>query len=520
MSREFFDGMGDFDRSISEQSEDPFQTLPARPLRQYTDSVLTSTGMRNQLENTIAELLRSHLPSTTASSTELHTPGWERRLSEATSNPSAPSEPPASGLVPATALEPRRVPEMDDPFATLPENPWRQCTDPTQLISTAMQRRIMKESDLESLPLKVEGVSSVAGLLFENVPSRVIRSDQPSEVDSSWTASPTHVRPTAQAGIVGSDSPMFSDQTTVMIRHIPPKLTQRQLLKEVNDLGLAGRFDFLYIPMDSRRRSNRGIAFINFVTPAVATEYASAQHKQTLRHPSSQRPLEIMPADLQGFEANVAHHTDALQNQADANRPLILKKGSHLGPRRQEFGSGGKDLGKGGRAQQQGQASANTDMGYPSQPQHMQQRPVEGQANLQQQQQPQQQRRLPQQQQQQLQLQQPQEQQVQQHFRALQQQIDQKLLLPQQQQYQEMPFYSDDTIGEHHGGADALVSGGGGGGGQLLAGFAGIAAAPSPDAGGSCGKELQVRFCAFCGTRRGGAAFMFCPSCGNRYLGS
>lgn len=89
------------------------------------------------------------------------------------------------------------------------------------------------------------------------------------------------------------------DCTTVMVRHIPPKLSQRQLLRELHDLGFSDRFDFLYIPMDSRRRSNRGIAFVNFATPDSATEFANIVNGRHLRHPSSQRGVEVLPADLQ-----------------------------------------------------------------------------------------------------------------------------------------------------------------------------------------------------------------------------
>lgn len=124
----------------------------------------------------------------------------------------------------------------------------------------------------------------------------------------------------------GTKSATLNGCTTLMIRHIPPKLTQRQLMREVNDRGFAGRFDFVYVPMDSRRRASRGIAFVNFASGAVAEEFARAVDGHPLRHPSSQRAVEIMPADLQGFDRNVEHHAETLRSHTDSNKPLVLRR--------------------------------------------------------------------------------------------------------------------------------------------------------------------------------------------------
>lgn len=121
------------------------------------------------------------------------------------------------------------------------------------------------------------------------------------------------------------DDACCAELTTVMVRHVPPKFTQPQLAKEVNDLGFHGKFDFLYIPMDSRRRANRGIAFINFFMGVDAKVFARAVHGRPLSHPCSQRPVEVRPADLQGFERNVAHHMEALCSRTDLNKPLFFR---------------------------------------------------------------------------------------------------------------------------------------------------------------------------------------------------
>lgn len=60
--------------------------------------------------------------------------------------------------------------------------------------------------------------------------------------------------------------------TTLMIRNIPNFLTQRQLINMLGGRGLAGCFDFLYIPLDKGTMANVGYAFVNFVTPQWAVK--------------------------------------------------------------------------------------------------------------------------------------------------------------------------------------------------------------------------------------------------------
>lgn len=157
-------------------------------------------------------------------------------------------------------------------------------------------------------------VSTLMGPIFED------------EFQAAWPAPRDGGR--ACGGLLpgAASAPALNGSTTLMIRHVPPKFTQRQLMRELNDLGFAGRFDFLYIPMDSRRRANRGIAFVNFICSDAAENFVHVADGRPLRHPSSQRAVEIMAADMQGFDSNVEHHAEALRNRGDVNKPLILRR--------------------------------------------------------------------------------------------------------------------------------------------------------------------------------------------------
>lgn len=55
-------------------------------------------------------------------------------------------------------------------------------------------------------------------------------------------------------------------RTTVMVKNIPNKYTQRNLL-DLIDGNYAGKYDFFYLPIDFKNKCNLGYAFINFRNP-------------------------------------------------------------------------------------------------------------------------------------------------------------------------------------------------------------------------------------------------------------
>lgn len=116
--------------------------------------------------------------------------------------------------------------------------------------------------------------------------------------------------------------------TTLMIRNIPNRYTQNELILELEALGFASTFDFLYVPLDKGTMSNVGYAFVNFVDPSWATKCMEAFHGYHFkRHRKvSGKIAAVSIAHIQGLEANLAHYKNAAVNTAKMKqrRPLVM----------------------------------------------------------------------------------------------------------------------------------------------------------------------------------------------------
>mmetsp|Transcript_123450 Transcript_123450/g.343894 ORF Transcript_123450/g.343894 Transcript_123450/m.343894 type:complete len:384 (+) Transcript_123450:49-1200(+) len=67
-----------------------------------------------------------------------------------------------------------------------------------------------------------------------------------------------------------SPPPAETPRTTLMLRNVPNDYTRGMLLQLLDASGFAGRFDFVYIPMDFAKMAGLGYAFVNMVSAADA----------------------------------------------------------------------------------------------------------------------------------------------------------------------------------------------------------------------------------------------------------
>jgi hypothetical protein len=96
------------------------------------------------------------------------------------------------------------------------------------------------------------------------------------------------------------------EQTTIMVRCIPLKYTQEELIEEVQKVN--ANFNFLYLPKGNKANKNVGYAFINFTSAIEAAQFMEMFEGHCFEHQSKaniQKQAQVSYADLQGYDANV-----------------------------------------------------------------------------------------------------------------------------------------------------------------------------------------------------------------------
>jgi hypothetical protein len=131
-----------------------------------------------------------------------------------------------------------------------------------------------------------------------------------------------------------SNGSMLSDGqiTTLMLRNVPRKYTQRMLLSAIQAGGFGNDIDFLYLPTDISSGRNLGYAFVNLLSASSATAFREQFHKRQLPGEITKGGLSVSSALVQGFQNNV----DNVMRNASVHRiknpeylPLVLNHYAH-----------------------------------------------------------------------------------------------------------------------------------------------------------------------------------------------
>jgi|Transcript_96419 hypothetical protein len=117
--------------------------------------------------------------------------------------------------------------------------------------------------------------------------------------------------------------------TTMMIRNIPSRYSQQDLLLDLADMGFSGTFDFLYIPMDKSTSSNVGYAFVNFIDPYWANKCTQSFQNYRFKRYSyhgSKKVASVSVAHLQGLTKNLEHYEKSAVNSSKHvhRRPVVM----------------------------------------------------------------------------------------------------------------------------------------------------------------------------------------------------
>ena len=115
------------------------------------------------------------------------------------------------------------------------------------------------------------------------------------------------------------------NRTTVMIKNIPNKYTQKMLLKKI-DKKFKNIYDFFYLPIDLKNKCNVGYAFINFINPVYILKFYEEFNGQHWEKFKSEKICQLAYARIQGHQALLMHFR-SYNNMFQQNvkvRPLIF----------------------------------------------------------------------------------------------------------------------------------------------------------------------------------------------------
>ena len=148
----------------------------------------------------------------------------------------------------------------------------------------------------------------------------------PNGLQSSRRGSTTSASSANSNFTIDIDSVSAGDErrTTLMIRNIPNKYTQRMVIQEIQE-NFVGTLDFFYLPIDFKNGCNVGYAFVNFATGEDVLAFHAVFHGRRWNMFNSEKICELTFARIQGKSNLVSHFQNSSLMQEDKwFRPLIL----------------------------------------------------------------------------------------------------------------------------------------------------------------------------------------------------
>lgn len=93
---------------------------------------------------------------------------------------------------------------------------------------------------------------------------------------------------------------------TMMLKNIPCRKAQEEVMSHIDGKGFSHKYDFFYLPRDVKFRANLGYAFINFVTPEDAAAFQAEMNGYRFANSGSSKACVVVPAHVQGLMNNLA----------------------------------------------------------------------------------------------------------------------------------------------------------------------------------------------------------------------
>mmetsp|Transcript_139163 Transcript_139163/g.444646 ORF Transcript_139163/g.444646 Transcript_139163/m.444646 type:complete len:469 (-) Transcript_139163:100-1506(-) len=120
-------------------------------------------------------------------------------------------------------------------------------------------------------------------------------------------------------------------RTTVMLRNVPSNYSRDMVLDLINEKGFAGKYDFLYLPIDFRTQACLGYAFVNLAAPEDVAEFWRTFSGFADWVVPSKKVCRVTWSDPhQGRDAHVDRYRNSPvmhQSVPDKYKPLVFEAG-------------------------------------------------------------------------------------------------------------------------------------------------------------------------------------------------
>ena len=102
--------------------------------------------------------------------------------------------------------------------------------------------------------------------------------------------------------------PSENYDTTMMIRNIPTDILVENVVDLLNSGGFKGLYDYVHLPGEHQR--SRGYAFVNFVSPVIATIFKRDFSGKPVQGERMLKVCEVLTANGHGFKYNIQHRVN------------------------------------------------------------------------------------------------------------------------------------------------------------------------------------------------------------------
>lgn len=188
-----------------------------------------------------------------------------------------------------------------------------------------------------SVPPGVFSCAPAVPCMWVNVPTPVseprdtplLRKQRSSPKPKNTGTTSSHQWPTQVLASPGCE------KTTLMLKNLPSSYTQCKLLETLDSMGLVGKYDFVYLPVDFLSGAGFGYGFVNFTTGRDAVMAMQMMQGYTgWNETGCRKVLEVCWSDPhQGRDCLIERYRNSRVMHGSVPvhyKPVLLKDGSRI----------------------------------------------------------------------------------------------------------------------------------------------------------------------------------------------